>query len=221
MTDRNQDQDRKRLRVVLVDDHAVVRTGYRLLLENEPDIEVVAELGSGEDAYHRLNELRPDVLITDLSMPGIGGLEAIRRIRVKVPEVKILVFTMHENVAFLEHAMEAGANGYITKNSAANVLVHAVQRVAAGEQYIEPRLADRLGKQQGGDDKQSFANLSKREFQIFCKFAEGMSVSEVSGALSLSPKTVANYQTQIKEKLGLNSSADLVRLAISKGIVEV
>lgn len=221
MTDSLEGRDQKRLRIVLVDDHSVVRTGYRLLLENETGIEVVAELASGEEAYHRINELCPDVLITDLSMPGIGGLEAIRRIRVKLPEVKILVFTMHENVAFLEHAMEAGANGYITKNSAPNVLVHAVQRVAAGEQYIEPSLADRLGKQQWGDDRQSFANLSKREFQLFCKFAEGMSVSEVSGALSLSPKTVANYQTQIKEKLGLNSSTDLVRLAISKGIVEV
>lgn len=219
MIDRSVYSNHKRLRVVLVDDHAVVRTGYRLLLENAADIEVVAELGSGEAAYHRLDELQPDVLITDLSMPGIGGLEAIRRIRAKSQTVKILVFTMHENIAFLEHALEAGANGYITKNSAPNVLVHAVQCVVAGKQYIDPRLVDRLGQQQG--DAESFAKLSKREFQIFCKFAEGMGVNELSEALSLSPKTVANYQTRIKEKLGLNSSADLVRLAISKGIVTV
>lgn len=213
-----------KLKIVLVDDHAVVRTGYRLLLENDPNLEVIAELQSGEEANQQIQALQPDVLVTDLSMPGIGGLEAIRRIKLKLPKLKILVFTMHDNAAFLEHALDAGANGYITKNSAPNVLVEAVRTIARGERYIDASLQDRLSRQKGSDENdehKAFANLSKREFQIFCKFAEGQSVNQVAEDLSISPKTVANYQTQIKEKLGLHSSADLIKLAISKGIIDM
>ena len=211
----------KSLRIILVDDHAVVRTGYKLLLENESDIEVVAELESGEQANQQARELNPDVIVMDLSMPGMGGLEAIRRIKAKNPEIKILVFTMHDNVSFVEHAMEAGASGYITKNNAPNILIHAVHQIAEGKTYIEPALESELNVQHELGKGSALSNLSHREFQIFCLFAEGLNANDIANDLSLSVKTVANYQTQIKEKLGVSSTTELVKLAISNGIIQI
>jgi DNA-binding NarL/FixJ family response regulator len=211
----------KSLRIILVDDHAVVRTGYKLLLENESDIEVVAELESGEQANQQARELNPDVIVMDLSMPGMGGLEAIRRIKAKNPEIKILVFTMHDNVSFVEHAMEAGASGYITKNNAPNILIHAVHQIAEGKTYIEPALESEMNVQHELGKGSALSNLSHREFQIFCLFAEGLNANDIANDLSLSVKTVANYQTQIKEKLGVSSTTELVKLAISNGIIQI
>lgn len=209
------------LRIILVDDHAIVRMGYKRLLENDPGIEVIAELESGEEANQQARILNPDVIIMDLSMPGMGGLEAIRRIKAKNPEIKILVFTMHDNVSFVEHAMEAGASGYITKNNAPNVLIHAVRQIAAGETYIEPALKSEMNVQHELGKGSALSNLSHREFQIFCLFAEGLNANDIATDLSLSVKTVANYQTQIKEKLGVTSTTDLVKLAISNGIIKM
>ena len=211
----------KPLRIILVDDHAIVRTGYRLLLENDPGIEIIAELESGEQANQQARELNPDVIIMDLSMPGMGGLEAIRRIKAKSPDIKVLVFTMHDNVSFVEHAMDAGASGYITKNNAPNVLIQAVRKIAAGETYIEPGLESAMNVQHQLGKGTALSNLSHREFQIFCMFAEGLNANDIANDLSLSVKTVANYQTQIKEKLGVASTADLIKLAISNGIIQM
>ncbi|MFT5320034.1 MAG: two-component system invasion response regulator UvrY [Pseudohongiellaceae bacterium] len=210
-----------KLRIILVDDHAVVRTGYRLLLENDPQIEVIAELESGEEANKQARELNPDVIVMDLSMPGMGGLEAIRRIKAKNPEIYILVFTMHDNVSFVEHALEAGAAGYITKNNAPNVLIEAVHKIAKGEIYIEPELKSEMNVQHKLGKSSALSNLSHREFQIFCLFAEGFNANDIATDLSLSVKTVANYQTQIKEKLAVNSTTELVKLAISNGIIQL
>ena len=211
----------KSLRIILVDDHAVVRTGYKLLLENESDIEVVAELESGEQANQQARELNPDVIVMDLSMPGMGGLKAIRRIKAKNPEIKILVFTMHDNVSFVEHAMEAGASGYITTNNAPNILIHAVHQIAEGNTYIEPALESEMNVQHELGKGSALSNLSHREFQIFCLFAEGLNANDIANDLSLSVKTVANYQTQIKEKLNVSSTTELVKLAITNGIIEI
>lgn len=210
-----------KLRIILVDDHAVVRTGYRLLLENDPKIEVIAELESGEEANQQARELNPDVIVMDLSMPGMGGLEAIRRIKAKNPEIYILVFTMHDNVSFVEHALEAGAAGYITKNNAPNVLIEAVHKIAKGEIYIEPGLKNEMNVQHKLGKGSALSNLSHREFQIFCLFAEGLNANDIASDLSLSVKTVANYQTQIKEKLAVSSTTELVKLAISNGIIQI
>ena len=210
----------KTLKIVLVDDHAVVRTGYRLLLENSPFIEIVGELSSGEEANQKALELEADIFVMDLSMPGMGGLEAIKRIKAKNKKIKILVFTMHENPIFAEQALEAGASGYITKNNAPNVLVDAVLAISQGEKFIDEQLREELSARQLGI-KGELSNLSQREFQIFCLFAEGKNASEIADDLSLSVKTVANYQTQIKDKLDLNSTADLVKLAITNGIIKM
>ncbi len=209
------------INVVLVDDHAIVRTDFRLLLENSSDIRVIAELDSGEAINQRAVELRPDVIVMDLSMPGMGGLEAIRRIKAKSAAIRILVFTMHDSIAFVEQALEAGASGYITKNNAPKVLLEAIRKIAAGGTYIDEKLVDKLSMKDNLGSGTPLGNLSRREFQIFCKFAEGKNASEIADDLSLSVKTVANYQTQIKEKLGITSTAELVKLAIAHGIIQM
>lgn len=209
------------INVVLVDDHAIVRTGFRLLLENSTDIRVIAELDSGEAINQKAVELRPDVIVMDLSMPGMGGLEAIRRIKAKAASIRILVFTMHDSIAFVEQALEAGASGYITKNNAPKVLLEAIRKIASGGTYIDEKLADKLSMKENLGSGTPLGGLSRREFQIFCKFAEGKNANEIADDLSLSVKTVANYQTQIKEKLGITSTAELVKLAITHGIIQM
>jgi len=208
-----------RIRVMLADDHAVVRAGYRFLLENVQDIDVVAEAASGEEALAQFEAVQPDILVIDLTMPGIGGMEAIRRLRATHPEARILVFSMHENAALVEHALQQGVAGYISKNSSPESLVTAVRRIAAGHMYIDSELAQSLVVQQSRGPREVLSGLSPREIQILRLFAEARGVEEIAESLSLSTKTIANYLTQIKDKLNVSSSAELVRLAISKGLV--
>lgn len=210
-----------KIRVALVDDHSAVRAGFRLLLESTGEIEVVAEMDSGEAINQQIGKLEADLIVMDLSMHGMGGLEAIRRVRLKNDRIRILVFTMHDNVAFLDQAMEAGANGYITKSNAGNVLLEAIKAVVRDGSWIEPKLKEQMILNRNMGVGTALGDLSRREFQIFCKFAEGLSVQEIADELSLSTKTVANYQTQIKEKLGINTTADLVKLALANGVIEM
>lgn len=209
----------RRVRVLLVDDHAVVRAGYRLLLQNAPEIEVVAEADSGELACRLNAEYDPDVVVMDLTLPGIGGFEAIRRIVQREPNAKVLVFSMHEDTLFVEQALAAGARGYVTKSSAPHVLVAAVKEVAAGGKPLSGDLQERLAlaRVRGADSR--LKELSTREFEIFCLLAEGLGSAEIAKRLSLSHKTVANYGTQIKSKLNVATTAELTRLAIRHGVI--
>ena len=207
------------IRVLLVDDHAVVRAGFKTLLENQGDIDVVAEAKNGESACRQFADKVPDIVIMDLSLPGIGGLEAIRRIMARQNDARVLVFSMHEDTAFVEKALQAGARGYIGKSSAPVVLVEAVRQIAGGNVYIDPDIAQRLAFQKTKGDKLPFDMLSTREFEIFCLLAEGSSANDIAGRLSLSYKTVANYSTQIKSKLEVGTRAELARLAIRHGLV--
>jgi len=192
------------------------------LLQSSPRLKVVAELDSGEAVNQFCNTNSPDVIIMDMSMPGMGGLEAIRRIKTKNPSLKILVFTMHDGIAFVEQALEAGANGYVVKNNAANVLLEAVLAVGAGKTWLDPALSAQMASGRQSEGRHGvLGTLSRREFQIFCKYAEGRSTQEIAQDLSLSIKTVSNYQTQIKEKLGVHTTADLVKLALSHGVISV
>lgn len=209
----------ERVRVLLVDDHAVVRAGYRLLLLGARNIEIVAEADTGELAYRLFTELTPDVVVMDLSLPGIGGIEAIRRIVQRDAGARILVFSMHEDVPFVEQALAAGARGYLTKRSAPHALVGAVREVAAGGSYLDESLARELALQRVRGQNSPLSNLSTREFEIFCLLAEGLSSSEVAKRLSLSAKTVANYSSQLKNKLEVGTVAELTRLAIRHGII--
>ncbi len=211
--------DRK-IRVLLVDDHAVVRAGYQMLLKNSSEIEVVAEAETGEQACKAFIDIHPDVVIMDLSMPGIGGLEAIRRILARDANAKVLVFSMHEDTAFVEQALQAGAQGYLTKSSAPEILVEAIKELASGKSHIDSEIAQKLAFQKSRGKDSPFSNLSTREFEIFCLLAEGLNTSEIAKRLSLSYKTVANYSTQIKSKLNVTTVAEIARLAIRHKILD-
>lgn len=208
----------KQIRVLLVDDHAVVRAGYRSLLDAAPDIRVVAEASSGEQACQLFAQHTPTVVVMDLSLPGIGGLEAIRRIIARDKSAAILVFSMHDDTAFVEKAMQAGALGYITKNCAPEIMLDGVRTVAQGKSYIDKTLAQNLALRKSEGDV--FTCLTTREFEIFCLLAQGKSPHEAAKELALSYKTVANYNTQIKAKLQVHNSTELVRLAMRHGIIK-
>lgn len=209
------------IKVLLVDDHAVVREGYRTLLGNAADIEVVAEAASGEDAYSEFVRHAPDVVIMDLSLPGIGGLGAIRRIKARQPSARILVFSMHEDTVVVEKALQAGASGYITKNSAPAVMIDAVREIAGGAVYFEQEISRRLDSRRSGGAATPLERLSAREFEIFCMLAQGAVAGEIAERLSLSQKTVANYSTLIKNKLDAKSAADLAGIAMRHGLLDV
>lgn len=210
----------QRIRVLLVDDHAVVRAGYRTLLEDSTDVEVVGDAADGEAAYGQYLALRPDVVVMDLSLPGAGGLQAIRKILAREHQARILVFSIHDDIAFVEQALRAGARGYITKNSAPDTLVDAVCQIAAGQVYLERQLAQNLALRKSHGAKGLLSCLSVREFEIFCLLAEGAGTAEAARRLVLSQKTVANYVTQIKHKLNVQTAGELVHLAIRHGVIK-
>ncbi|MFC4523177.1 response regulator transcription factor [Cupriavidus pinatubonensis] len=203
----------KTIDVVITDDHAVVRTGYRRLLELDEGMRVVAEFGDADAAYDWLVRNRADVLILDLSMPGRGGLEMLQRLRMRVPALHTLVFSMHDSAAIVMQAMRAGAVGYLTKNSAPEALVDAVRRVAAGLRVLSDDIASLLDT--GGQPPH--LALSPREFDLFRQFARGTALEDVAARFCLSTKTVANYQTLIRRKMGLANRIEMHRYAVEHG----
>ncbi|MGQ0577883.1 MAG: response regulator [Betaproteobacteria bacterium] len=207
------------VRVVLVDDHAVVREGYRRLLDRTEDISVIAEVASGEEAYRIVCERQPDVTVMDINLPGMGGIEAVRRIVARLPEAKILMFSMHEDTVFSSRALQAGARGYVTKSAAPEVLVEAVRLVAAGKLYISHEMAQELAMQMLAGRGNPIDALSAREFEVFRLLVAGHSLQEIAGILCLSYKTVANYQSNMKHKLDVNNTAQVVRIALSHGLI--
>ncbi|MCP4695679.1 MAG: response regulator transcription factor [Gammaproteobacteria bacterium] len=208
-----------KIKVLLTDDHEVVRAGYRFLLENTGDIQVVGEAGSGEEAYAQYPVCQPDVVVMDLTMPGMGGLEAIRKLLARDKNARILVFSLHEDEVFLHRTMDAGALGYITKRSASEIMEEAVRQVAQGKLFVSQDMLAWLVKRRNGKDR-PFSELSEREFEVFSLLAEGKSVIEISKILTLSAKTVGNHATNIKNKLEVANVAELIRLAIRKGFIE-
>jgi two-component system invasion response regulator UvrY len=208
------------VQVLLADDHAVVREGYRRLLERTPDIKVVAETGTGEDAYRLFCELAPDVVVMDINLPGMSGVEATRRVVAREPQAKVLIFSMHEDAMFASRALQAGARGYVTKASAPDVLVDAVRSLAAGKVYISQDVAQQLALQALPGQRLPLNHLSPREFEVFRLLAEGRPVSEIAQVMCLSQKTIANYQSSIRQKLELTNAAQVVRLAMSYGLVD-
>jgi two-component system invasion response regulator UvrY len=206
------------IRVLLTDDHEVVRAGYARLLESTPDIEVIAEAVSGEEACSEYFDRQPDVLVMDLSMPGIGGLEACRRILARDPKARILVFSVHENEIMLERALDVGIKGYISKRSASQVMIEAVRQVAAGDVYIGKEMMSHLVDRRTATEDGQLKELTPREFEVFRLLADSKSVNEIAGILNISPKTVGHHMTHIKEKLGISNIAGLTHLAIRLGI---
>jgi DNA-binding NarL/FixJ family response regulator len=209
------------IRVMLVDDHSVVRAGYRRLLEQTQDIKVAAEAASGEEAYAQIKALEVDVVVMDLAMAGMGGLEAIRRILSRAPAVRVLVFSMHTGAAFARNALKAGALGYVTKVSEPALLVQAVRSVSEGRVFLSPDIAHAAALDTLTGESDPMKLLSTREFEIFRKLASGASLGDIARALNLSQKTVANNYTQIRQKLDLKSDVELVRLALRYSIVDI
>jgi two-component system, NarL family, invasion response regulator UvrY len=203
-----------RTRVMLVDDHAIVRSGFRRLLDQYPAIEVVAEADTAERAYRDYLDYLPDVLVLDLSMPGTGGLEIMRRVLAREPAARIIVFSMHEDAALAERAMRLGARGYVSKNNAPEILAQAVQEVAAGRQFLSPDIAHAVALYKLAGEEDPLKLLTARELEIFQQFVAGRPASEIAKALNLSAKTIANYHTSIKQKLDVSSDVELVRIAL-------
>lgn len=208
-----------RIGVMLVDDHAVVRMGFRLLVDGAPDMRVVAEADSGEDALRRIDEAKPDVVVMDISMPGIGGLEAICRILAKEPSTKILVLSAHEDAMHARRVLKAGALGYLTKRSAAEALLQAIRQVDLGRSFLEPRVAQELAVQHFSGAPDPLDALSEKEFKVFLALARGESVQEIAGVMSLSPRTVGTHLYNIKQKLGASNSAELAIMAVRAGLL--
>ena len=212
----------KKIRVILVDDHAVVRAGYKILLKNINYINVIAEANNGEDAIALAREHKPDVIVMDISLPGINGIEAIRRIVLANHAIKILVFTMHEEVVFVERALQAGAIGYMTKSTDPEILSKAIKSVSRGKKYIDNDLKEKMTYEYEHlrEDNSLLSDLSAREFQIFCLLAEGKNTNDISKILNISYKTAANYSSQIKNKLHASTIADIARIAIRHNIIK-
>ena len=210
----------KKTTIVLVDDHAVVRAGVRRLLEQEPLFEVIGEAESGEKAYQIFGELKPDVMVMDLSMHGMGGLEAIRRILMRYEKAKILVLSMHEDLSFANQALKLGAKGYLIKNTLADDLVKSIETVSNGEVFLSAEIAKKMAMQSISGDKDPIHELSAREFEIFRLLAEGLDIDGIATTLNISSKTVSNYQTMIKQKLDINSPVELIRYAIKTGVIK-
>ncbi len=207
------------IRVMLADDHAVVREGYRSLLQGQPDIAVVAEAQSADEAYVLFRKCAPDVVVMDLSMQGSGGLHAIGRIRQVDPASRLLVFTMHLNATFAVQAFRAGAAGYVTKSSPPQMLVQAVRDVFSGRPALSPDIAAELAREHAGSERSALEQLTPREFEILRLRMDLRSIDEISESLHLSSKTVANVYYQIKAKLGTASDIELMHLALRAGLV--
>ncbi len=209
------------IRILLVDDHAIVRAGYRALLAKQPGLQVVAEAADGIQAYQQFKESAPDVVVTDLSLPGISGLEVIARIRQRDAKAKILVFSMHQQPSFALQATRAGALGYITKSSPPEVLLRAIHDVYAGRQSLSADIAQALALAQLGTERMALDTLTVREFEILRLLVEAKSAGEIAQTLNISTKTVSNSHYLIKRKLGVNSDIELTRLAIRLNVVSL
>ena len=207
--------------IMLVDDHAVVRMGFKLLLEGAQEISVVAEAESGEEAVRTFQAHNPDVLVMDISMPGIGGLEAIDRILAKVADQKILVLSGHEDVMHARRVLKAGAVGYLTKRSAADALIDAVKTVYRGKTYLEPQIAQELAVEQVSGNKDPVDSLSEKEFKVFISLAKGQSVQDIAEVMCLSPRTIGTHLYNIKQKLGASNSAELAIIAMRSGLIDL
>lgn len=205
------------IKLLLVDDHPVVRSGYQRLLEQAGDMQVVAQCGRVDEALAAFAASAPDVVITDLAMPGSGGLELIRRVLARSPQARVLVFSMHDSAMLVRQAFEIGARGFLSKSNSPEVLLDAVHRVHAGERYLSPDLPPSL--LEDAAPASLLETLTPREFEIFRLLARGESIAACAAALNLSPKTVSNHQTVIKDKLHVSTSAALVHLAIRYGVV--
>ena len=211
-------------RILLVDDHAVVRSGLRMLLENERDIEIIGEASSAQGAIESAMALKPSVILMDIGLPDLSGIDATREIKKRVPEAAIVALTIHEDEEYFFKMLEAGASGYVPKRAAPEELLTAIRAAATGQVYLYPSLAKLLVRDylDGGraTDQPTSSDLTDREQEVLTYLAEGASNEEIATSLVISPKTVARHRENIMRKLNLHSRSELVRYAIRKGIIK-
>ncbi len=214
-----------KIRVFLADDHAILREGIRLLLRKVPDIEVVGEAGDGEEAVAQVEQLVPDVVLMDITMPGLNGLEATEQIKGKKPQVKVLILTMHETDQYLSGMLRAGASGYVVKTTVSSELISAIRIVHQGDVYLYPSIArilveDYLQRVKRGEEKTSYEGLTGREREILMYIAEDKKNKEIADLLGISVRTVQTHRTNLMDKLGAHDRTELVKYAISKGLID-
>ncbi len=220
------------IRILLAEDHIIVRDGLRMLLQSQPDFDVVAEAADGREAVARAREARPDVAILDISMPDLSGLEATRLIRAESPRTRVIILTMHESDEYFFRALEAGASGYVLKKAATQDLIAATRAVANGEAFLYPSVAKKLiadyvhraqggalSGAQGGAEPGGYASLSEREREIILLIADGLSNQQIAERLSITTSTVQTHRAHVLEKLGLRTTADLIKYAVQHGLV--
>ena len=213
-----------KIRVMIADDHSLVREGISALLRPHAEVEVVGEASNGKEAIDKASALRPDVILMDIAMPGLGGLEATVEIKKTHPEIKILVLTQYDDAEYVSRFLKAGVSGYILKRAAGAELISAIKAVAGGESYLHPAVAAKVIEGYVGRKKETidpYELLTDREKQVLKLIAEGYTHKEVAVALSISDKTVIAHQTNISEKLGAHTKAELIKFAITKGIIKL
>ena len=208
------------IRVMLVDDHDLIRYGLRRLLEDQSGIEVVDEASSGEEALEKVRTVKPDVVLMDINMPGIGGFEATSRLNKTGASCKVIVLTVHSEGPLPKRILEAGAMGYLTKGSPVEEMVEAIQRVNAGQRYIAPSIAQQLALSMLPGESSLLDLLSQRELQVLIMISQGMRTNAISDKLALSPKTVSTYRKRLHEKLDVSNDVEMMHLAIKHGLLD-
>jgi two-component system invasion response regulator UvrY len=209
-----------KLTLLLVDDHAVVRSGFKVLLQTWDDVDVVAEANSGEEALPLYTLHRPEVVVMDIAMAGMGGIEAIKRLMALDPQVRILALSAHEDSSYAKRALQAGALGYLSKRTAPEVLIDALRMVARHQRFIDPIIAQRMANQRTDSDTQDIDKLSPREFEVFILLAKGKSVVDISQSLGLSASTVGTHLYKVKLKLQLSNQSEMTLLAMRHGLLD-
>ncbi len=211
---------KKNINVMLVDDHAVVRFGFRMLLEATEDIRVVAEAESADAAYQQIPVAKPDVIVMDISLGGTMGVEATRRIIARDKMARVLGLSSHEDPSYVRYMLKAGALGYLSKRSAPDELIHAIRQVNERRMYIDSHLSQRMALEEFNGEKSPIEILSEREFGVFIQLAKGVSVNQIADALNLSPRTVGTHLYNIKQKLGVANQSELTLIAVRHGLIE-
>ena len=209
-----------KLTILLVDDHAVVRGGFKVLLQTWDDVEVVAQASSGEEALPLYTKHRPDVVVMDIAMAGMGGIEAMKRLLAMDPKVRILALSAHEDSSYAKRALQAGALGYLSKRTAPEVLIDALRLVARHQSFIDPLIAQRMAHQDNDQAASQIDKLSPREFEVFVQLAKGRSVVDISHSLSLSASTVGTHLYKVKQKLQLSNQSEITLLAMRHGLLD-
>lgn len=215
----------QKIRVLLADDHTILRAGLRMMLDAQPDIEVVGEASDGRQALAEAQRLQPDVVLMDITMPEMNGIEATRQVKRALDSTRVLILTMHENEEYLFQVLRAGASGYILKEAASTELISAIRIVWAGRFYMSPSaqsmmVGDYLQRVRSGEERDSYSALTEREREILKLVAEGHTNNQIAERLFISPKTVDTHRTHIMDKLNLHSRAELVKYAMRRGLLE-